>query len=396
MVRRSTYDYVLVGGGLQNGLMALAILNHNPDARVALIERLRILGGNHTWCFLRDEVIGSARRFVEPLVVHRWPGFRVAFPGYQRTFDTPLAAITCRQLDEVVSHTLLASSNSKLYMGCEAHAITAHEVVLGNGYRLCGEVVIDARGIRARFPATGAGFQKFFGQECVLATPHRVDRPVLMDAAVDQTDDGYRYFFTLPLAPDRLLIAEICFSDTPDLARERLRDSIATYAAMRGYRIAAITREELGILPIPWQGLAPVAPPEGPLIAGCAGGWFHPGTGYSFLVAARLADYVARTPALDLFGAGLRQLASEHQRQARYCHRLNKTLFGQTQPEQRRNALERFYRLPEDTIRRFHALSLTTRDRARLALGWPAVSIALRRVWSRPRITTDSAGRGTS
>ena len=57
-IRETTdFDYVLVGGGLQSGLLALAIRHHHPDARVALIERERQIGGNHTWSFhLGDQV----------------------------------------------------------------------------------------------------------------------------------------------------------------------------------------------------------------------------------------------------------------------------------------------------------------------------------------------------
>ncbi len=44
-------DYALVGGGLQNGLLALALRAARPAARLALVERGATLGGNHTWCF---------------------------------------------------------------------------------------------------------------------------------------------------------------------------------------------------------------------------------------------------------------------------------------------------------------------------------------------------------
>jgi lycopene beta-cyclase len=40
---------LLVGGGLQNGLIALAVLRARPDARLCLIERDPTLGGERTW-----------------------------------------------------------------------------------------------------------------------------------------------------------------------------------------------------------------------------------------------------------------------------------------------------------------------------------------------------------
>ncbi len=41
-------DYILVGGGLQSGLMALAISHHQPQASWILIEQQEKLAGNHT------------------------------------------------------------------------------------------------------------------------------------------------------------------------------------------------------------------------------------------------------------------------------------------------------------------------------------------------------------
>src|SRR5262245_27635475 len=85
----TAYDCVLVGGGLQNGLLALAILAERPDARIALVERADHLGGNHTWCFHAGDLPPSATQFVGPLVEQRWPGYEVSFPGNRRTIESP-------------------------------------------------------------------------------------------------------------------------------------------------------------------------------------------------------------------------------------------------------------------------------------------------------------------
>ncbi len=372
------YDYALVGGGLQNGLMALAILHRNPEARIALIERREELGGNHIWCFHSDDVDESARSFVEPLVAHRWPGYEVRFPRHSRDLDAPYAAVTCQQLDDVVARRLASTPGCDLILGHEARDIGAREVTLGDGRRIAARAVIDSRGPRARYPAGTTGFQKFVGHELVLAEPHGMAQPVLMDATVEQGEEGYRFFYVLPLADDRVLVEETFFSDTPHLALDALRGSIARYAESRGLAVRHVQREESGVLPIPWQGEVPIPAMEGPLVAGYAGGWFHPGTGYSFPIAVRLADYVSQTPIDELFGQGLRDLARAHQRQARYCHVLNKMFFAWFPPHQRYNVMERFYRLPEGTIRRFYALSLTGGDRARIVMGRPPKGISLR------------------
>jgi lycopene beta-cyclase len=70
-------------------------------------------------------------------------------------------------------------------------------------------------------------------------------------------------------------------------------------------------------------------------------------------------------------GPELAQLVRELAEQARFLCFLNALLFRAMPDELRRNVLERFYRLPEGTIRRFYAMALTRTDRMRLVCGRP-------------------------
>lgn len=45
------FDYVIAGGGLQAGLLVLALRHREPTATIAVVERADTLGGNHTWSF---------------------------------------------------------------------------------------------------------------------------------------------------------------------------------------------------------------------------------------------------------------------------------------------------------------------------------------------------------
>jgi lycopene beta-cyclase len=110
---------------------------------------------------------------------------------------------------------------------------------------------------------------------------------------------------------------------------------------------------------------------------GYGGGWFHPTTGYSFPMAARFAGVVAREKPEHLRLA-LRSLARSHGRQLRFATLLNRLLFGAFVPEDRRNVLERFYQLPEASIRRFYALTTSAGDRARIVCGRPPRGFSLR------------------
>jgi lycopene beta-cyclase len=372
-------DYALVGGGLQNGLIALALRARHPAARIAMIERGAALGGNHTWCFHAADLDEGRAAWVAPLVVRRWPGYDVAFPAHARRLDSPYACITSARLAEVVSRALDVPG-SQLLVRTSAIRVAADRVALraadGSIRELRAGMVIEARGPGAASPRA-CGWQKFVGQELVLDRAHGLDRPVLMDATVPQLD-GFRFVYVLPLAADRVLVEDTYFSSRPELDRGELRDQIAAYVARRGWTVARIVREETGALPLPWE----CTPPSTlrPLVAGYAGGWFHPVTGYSFPVASRLAEVIADHEPAEQLGPALEAHARAHGRQLRFASRLCRMLFHWFAPGDRHRVLEWFYRLPEDVIRRFYALELTSYDRARILLHRPPRGLSLRRM----------------
>jgi lycopene beta-cyclase len=196
----------------------------------------------------------------------------------------------------------------------------------------------------------------------------------LMDATVPQLD-GFRFFYVLPLAPDRLLVEDTCFSRSPLLDCNAARAEIDAYARRFG-ALGECLREESGVLPMPWSN--PLAfDTASPLRAGYAGGYFHPATGYSLPVALRLAQHVAEHAPERTFGPEFAQLLRRHQSQARYAQELNRLLFHCFAPEEMWNVFARFYTLPTAVIARFYALTLTRVDRARILLGRPPRGFSL-------------------
>jgi lycopene beta-cyclase len=371
-------DYAIVGGGLQAGLIALAVRARQPGARIAIIERGTSLAGNHTWCFHAGDLPVQAA-WIDPIVVARWDGYDVAFPAHRRTLASPYACVTSGRLAACTSAAV-----DLLWLGEPATEIGPDRVATRTR-SLTAEVVIDARGPHQ--VTTGrCGWQTFVGQE--LRSPgHGLCRPIVMDATVEQggaRTKALRFMYVLPLADDRLLVEDTAFADSPYLDVEEGRRAIATYAAARGWSTAQVIREETGILPLPLElefDLA--APKRGPLVAGYAGGWFHPVTGYSFPIAARLAALIASLPARHLFGPALAAFAEAHAAQLSFGMRLNRMLAWFT-PDRRYHVLERFYRFPEDHIRRFYAMELTTMDRARFFLGRPPRGLSWRALLGLP------------
>src|SRR5690606_14317093 len=109
MYSPSHFDLLLVGGGLQNVLIALAVLARHPDARLLLLERESEPLGNHTWCFHQGDVPSSALALLEAAIAARWSGYDVCFPDHERRVAEQYSMLTSSSLRAVLARVLATS-----------------------------------------------------------------------------------------------------------------------------------------------------------------------------------------------------------------------------------------------------------------------------------------------
>jgi lycopene beta-cyclase len=377
---KDPFDLVLVGGGLHNGLIALATLHTHPRARIAMIEAQPTLGGNHTWCVHASDVPASARAWFGPLIVHHFPEYEVSFPTLHRCIASSYSVVSSERFAQVLKAAFEAHPQCHVLLGRRAEILHADRVTLDDGQTIHARNVIDARGPDVRAFVGRSGYQKFVGRELQTRAPHGLTRPILMDATCAQSD-GYRFFYVLPFATDRLLIEETRFSLSPRVDLEAARAAVNEYAARFG-AIEACVREETGVLPMPWSigdTLRDRHTRSSPLVAGYRGGYFHPATGYSLPAAVRVAELIGAHALTEPFGTEWQRFVRRHRAQVSYALQLNRLLFSGFAETDMWAVLERFYRLPPDLIARFYALSSTLPDRARILIGRPPRGFSLRR-----------------
>jgi lycopene beta-cyclase len=374
-------DLAIIGGGLAGGLIALAYTALRPDVRLLLVEQGERPGGNHIWSFFDGDVAPANRWLIDPLVVHRWPqGHAVVFPDFNRDLATPYNSVDSVQLAVSLERIL----GDRLLTEAEVEAIGPQSVSLADGRRIAARAVIDARGA-GDLSALRCGWQKFVGHALRLDAPHGIDRPVIMDATVDQLD-GYRFVYLLPWDDRTIFVEDTYYSDTPDLDVPTLDARIAAYALAKGWNGDIIHREQ-GVLPVVhggdfdryWPKNDPVAR------AGVRAGLFQPMTGYSLPDAVRFALWLVDQP-LDGLPAATRAYAAAHWRRGGYYRLLGKMLFGAAAPDQRWRIFARFYRLRPPLIQRFYAGRSSLTDRMRILCGRPPVPIrdAMRTLWNPP------------
>lgn len=357
---------VIVGGGLAGGLAALALAERRPELPVTIIEAGETIGGNHLWSFFDSDIAPADRWLVEPLIVHRWPAYDVHFPDYSRTFDEGYQSIESERLDAAVRAALPAEA----IVRATAAKVEQRSVTLSDGRIVAGCRVIDMRGV-GDLSRIGCGWQKFVGQAFRLDRPHGVERPVIMDATVEQLD-GYRFVYLLPFDAHTMFVEDTYYSDTPELDVEAIKDRIAAYVAARRWQAATANRVETGILPVVTGGEFEDYWPAAEQVerGGVRAGLFQPLTSYSLPDAVRFAVALGKNPELDT-----RAWAADHWRRGRFNRLLTRMLFKATDPHDRYRVLQRFYRLPPPLIARFYAGRSTLADKARVLIGKPPVPV---------------------
>ncbi|WP_416463254.1 lycopene beta-cyclase CrtY [Sphingomonas sp. VDB2] len=374
-------DLAIIGGGLAGGLIALAFAALRPEVRLLLVEQGERPGGNHLWSFFDGDVASADRWLIDPLVAHRWPqGHAVYFPGHRRDLATPYNSVTTVQLAVALERQL----GDRLLTCATADAVDPRAIHLIDGRTIRAQAVIDARGA-GDLSALRCGWQKFVGHAIRCDDPHGINRPVIMDATVDQID-GYRFVYLLPWDDRTLFIEDTYYSDTPDLDVPALDARIAAYAQAKGWHGEVVHREQ-GVLPVVHGGdFERYWPKDDPVArAGVRAGLFQPMTGYSLPDAVRFALWLANQP-LDGLPAATRAYAKAHWRRGGYYRLLGRMLFGAAMPDQRWRIFARFYRLRPDLIQRFYAGRSTIADRIRILCGRPPVPIrdAMRTLWNPP------------
>ena len=369
-------DIAIVGGGLAGGLIALALAEKRPELDVRLIEASEAIGGNHIWSFFASDLGAEEHRLLAPLASHAWEGYHVLFPKRRRRLDESYFSVESAQLDAAVR---AAVPDYRLFTECPVAEVEPEAVTFKSGHRIAAKAVIDARGA-GDLSQLDVGWQKFVGRELHIEGGHKLKRPIVMDATVEQLD-GFRFVYCLPFSAERVLVEDTYYSDSPELDVAAIDARITDYAAWRGWVVEAAGRRETGALPVAmggdfdayWRSGGAGVPK-----AGLRAGLFHPLTGYSLPDAARTACLIAGQR--DLSSAGLHELlyglARRTWEERRFYRMLARMLFRAAEPGERYRVLQRFYAMKPGLIRRFYAARSTRGDKFRLLAGRPPVPLA--------------------
>ena len=369
-------DMAIVGGGLAGGLAALAMARAHPELRMTIIEAGTTLGGNHRWSWFESDLDSAGASLMDHFRTSRWgDGYSVAFPGLRRRLATPYRSLASEDFDTALRRELPSDtirSNARVVQ------LDPGGITIEGGERVEARAVFDCRGFEPS-PYLSGGWQLFVGKHLRTATPHGLERPLVMDATVDQPG-AYRFVYSLPLDPRELFVEDTYYADEPVLDRSTLMRRIDDYCAANGWTGEQVGGEA-GVLPVitggDFDSYRRSLGPPGIARIGARGGFVHPLTSYTlpFAVANALAlARAGRVPGVQL-AALFERRATHHWRAMRFYRRLGRMLFGAAEPAQRYRIFERFYGLREPLIERFYAGRSSRLDKLRILSGKPPVPV---------------------
>lgn len=377
---------IIVGAGLSGLLTAWRCLDVNPDLQVEVIEASGSIGGDHTWSFNLTDVAEELRDWIEPFIAYRWDSYDVKFPKRKRTLDITYCTGNSETLRACVQPHI-DSGRLRVLLNAPVETLTPDHVILETGEKLDATCVLDARGFEPNDDVF-LGYQKFVGHVIKTKEPHGVERPIIMDATVPQLG-GYRFVYCLPYSDTELLVEDTYYTDGPELRSQEVDARISEYIRENITEGAYDTvRREKGVLPITLgvdydsKNIVSSRASNRNGRIGIRGGFYHAVTGYSFPVALRIADIIAKER--HFYGAAFNCVESDdilycqsngHKDEEAFFRLLNRMLFRAAKPTERYTVLQRFYGLNQGLIERFYAGQLTWCDKARILIGKPPVPV---------------------
>jgi len=358
-------NLLIAGGGLASCILAYRIKSLSSDIDFLVVEKDHQLGGNHNWSFHTTDISNSQFEWLSPLITFRWNEHDVVFPQYSRTIKGGYNTITSIDMHE----KLMPLIGNHVLFDNAINYLDNKVAKLDDGTVIEADIVIDAMG---NSPSKGItiAYQKFLGIEIELNKTHNIERPILMDAAVEQID-GYRFMYTLPFSENKLLVEDTRYSDSSQINEEEYQAQIMKYLDMKGWQDCKIIKKEKGVLPIILNGnYSNVFNKEIGMI-GMKALLCHPTTGYSLPHAVKIADLISSKiyNKSNKINDDIKQYSIQSWKKDEFFRVLNRMLFWACEPSSRYKVFQRFYTLPESLIAKFYSREYLFIEKIKMMIG---------------------------
>src|SRR5436305_7292845 len=238
MVKGRNHGLLIAGGGVSASLAALAMARLRPEVPMLLVPESG-LGGNRTLLLFDEGLSDEERDLVAPLIAESWDSVYSAFPGKSRKLKLACHAVTPERIEAALRDALRPE---QIRIEDRIVAVRDNSLLLHGGETILGHGVVDAR-TWAHQTTLELGWRRSFGWLCDFSAPHRVDRPVLVDATMSQgTLCGF--FSLTPFGDTRLLVERVDYGPSAEVDSDTAGKAIADYVSARGWKGGAAERAE--------------------------------------------------------------------------------------------------------------------------------------------------------
>ncbi|WP_263248487.1 lycopene cyclase family protein [Saccharopolyspora rosea] len=292
-------DVVVVGGGPAGRAAAAAC--SDTGLRVTLVDPSPRRGWPHTYATWRDELPASVPQSAVAAVTDRM----FAYGTTRHEFHRPYAVLDNTALWKHLWRPDVVEVTGRAVAA--EHGPTGSTVVLKDGRRIAGAVVVDASGAArvltggrpARGPAQQTAVGAVFDAEDAQALCG-AESGLFMDwRPAPHTRGGWPTFlYAVRLGPDRVLLEETSLARRPGLPLALLRRRLAGRLAAAGVPIEHRLGEERVRFPVD----DPLPRPGRVVPYGAAAGFVHPATGFSVAASLRQAPWLAGAISAGLTG----------------------------------------------------------------------------------------------
>jgi lycopene beta-cyclase len=296
------YDYIIAGAGCAglSLLMRMIASGSFTDKQILLIDKVRGIRNDRTWCFWEQE-----NGFFEPVVYKKWSNLWFHSNDFSKEFNiAPYQYKMIRGIDfyDYCFSIIQKQSNISIQHG----DVKKIESVTGGAL-----LWLNGEEIKARYIFNSIVFQRpilkkkeyyllqHFKGWVIETSQETFDAKVatLMDFRVDQ-QYGTAFVYVMPFSPKKALVEYTFFTKEvlhEDIYYDGLKNYLHKFLKIEEYKI---TDEEFGIIPMTNHLFTPV---EGNIInIGTAGGQTKPSSGYTFqFIQKRTAAIVQKMIATD-------------------------------------------------------------------------------------------------
>ena len=377
-------DVLLVGGDISNCILAYWLAEERPDILIGIVAPGTEICSSEFHIFQESSLSRSGYRRLQPFISRRWreqdliTGQSTADGKTGQRLQDCLACIS----GEMLRQAIFENQRIEVLHRTTVVSTTRNAIELPGHDLITAPLVVESVPQGANQGARG-GKVDIFDYRVFLAGPHRMDAPISMDVAHDQSQ-GFRWTQVLPLSEDEVLVRlhQVGTADENfDQIKKNAQETLETYVESFGWRFVHTQLINHTFRPFMsdlstdlfWRMAA-----RKTVANGANGGFFHHGLFDEVAPAVEVASLISDLEDLRTLSVKdqLRPLFESFCEQQKFFHTLNEMILAPGGGDVGAQIYRHLFGLSPAILQRFYAGKLWSRDKIRISMATPGAQLS--------------------